>query len=72
MLYNIWVIKELLMLHLLFYLETLNISGLLDIDNIFAYANILLAALIPVVLISLGFALARYVVSFVMRIFQNL
>ena len=52
--------------------ETLNISGLLDIDNIFAYSNILLSALIPVVLISLGFALARYVVGFVMRIFNNL
>lgn len=61
-----------MMPYLLFVFETLNISGLLDIDNIFAYANILLAALIPVVLISLGFALARYVVGFVMRIFNNL
>jgi len=52
--------------------ETLNISSLLDIDNIFSYANILLTALVPVVLISLGFALARYVVGFVMRIFNNL
>jgi len=52
--------------------ETLNISGLLDTDQIFAYANILLAALIPVVLIGLGFALARFVISFVQRVFNSL
>jgi len=52
--------------------ETLNIAGLLDIDGIFYFANILLAALIPVVLISLGFALARFVVSFVQRVFNGL
>ena len=52
--------------------ETLNISGLLDVDSIFAYANILLAALIPVVLISLGFALARFVIAFVQRVFNSL
>lgn len=52
--------------------ESLNISGLLDIDEIFIYANILLAALIPVVLISLGFALARFVISFVQRVFNGL
>jgi len=52
--------------------ETLDISSLLNTDNIFFYANILLTALIPVVLISLGFALARYVVAFVQRVFSNL
>lgn len=55
-----------------FTFETLNISGLLDTDQIFAYANILLAALIPVVLIGLGFALARFVISFVQRVFNSL
>lgn len=52
--------------------ETLNIAGLLDTDSIFTYANILLAALIPIVLISLGFALARFVVGFVQRVFNSL
>ena len=52
--------------------ETLNIAGLLDTDSIFPYANILLAALIPIVLISLGFALARFVVGFVQRVFNSL
>lgn len=60
------------MSNLIMVAETLNVSGLLDVDNIFAYANILLTALIPVVLISLGFALAQYVIRFVMRIFNNL
>ena len=53
-------------------METLNISGLLNTDEIFRYANILLAALIPVVLIGLGFALARLVVAFVQRVFNGL
>jgi polyferredoxin len=53
-------------------METLNISGLLNTDEIFRYANILLAALIPVVLIGLGFALARFVVAFVQRVFNGL
>jgi len=52
--------------------ETLNISSLLDIDSIFSYSNILLAAILPAVLITLGFALARYVIGFVMRIFNGL
>lgn len=60
------------MIYLLFALETLDIASLLNIDSIFQYANILLAALVPIVLISLGFALAKYVISFVMRIFNNL
>ena len=53
-------------------MESLNISGLLDIDSIFGYANILLAALVPVVLIGLGFALASYIIKFVQRVFNNL
>jgi len=52
--------------------ETLNISGLLDVDSIFRYSNILLSALIPIALISLGFALAQFIARFVMRIFNNL
>lgn len=60
------------MIYLLFLLETLNVSGLLDIDSIFYYANILLSALIPAVLLVLGFAIARYVIAFVQRVFNNL
>lgn len=60
------------MIYLLFFLETLDIGSLLNTDSIFQYANILLAALVPVVLISLGFALAKYVIAFVMRIFNGL
>ena len=52
--------------------ETLNIASLLDTSAIFGYSNILLGALIPIVLLSLGFALAQFVVKFVMRIFNNL
>jgi len=52
--------------------ETLDIDALLNVSAIFGYSNILLGALIPIVLLSLGFALAQFVVKFVMRIFNNL
>lgn len=52
--------------------ETLNLSTLINTDSIFQYANILLVALGPVVLIGLGFALAKFIIGFVQRAFSSL
>lgn len=53
-------------------METLDLSTLINTDALFQYANILIQALGPVVLIGLGFALARYIIGFVQRIFAGL
>jgi len=53
-------------------MESLNIGALLDTGKIFEYANLMLSALIPVVLIGVGFALANYIIRFVQRMFNNL
>lgn len=51
---------------------SLALSTLINTDQMFYYANMLLLALGPVVLISIGFSLAKYIISFVQRIFSSL
>jgi len=53
-------------------MESLDISSLLNVNKIFEYANLMLSALVPVILIGLGFALANYIIRFVQRLFNNL
>jgi hypothetical protein len=51
---------------------TLDLGSLINTDSMFSYANILLVALGPVVLIGLGFALGKYIINFVQRIFSSI
>jgi len=53
-------------------MESLDISSLINTDSLFSNANILLAALGPVVLLGLGFALAKFIISYVQRMFSSL
>ena len=53
-------------------MTSLDLSTLMDTDKIFEYANLLLIALGPVVLIGIGFALAKYIITFVQRVFNSL
>ena len=50
----------------------LNLSAFLDTNVIFEYANIILLALGPVVMISVGFGLGRTILNFVQSIFRSL
>ena len=53
-------------------MESLDIASLINTDSLFGYANILLGALGPVVLLGLGFALAKFIISYVQRMFSSL
>lgn len=53
-------------------MTSLDLSTLMDTNKIFEYANLLLVALGPVVLIGIGFALAKYIITFVQRVFNSL
>jgi uncharacterized membrane protein len=53
-------------------METLDVSSLLDTDQIFASANLLIAAVGAIVLIVVGFKLAALVIRWVLNIFDTL
>jgi len=53
-------------------METLDISSLLNTDEIFASANLLIGAVGAIVLIVVGFKLAALIIRFVLNIFDTL
>lgn len=50
--------------------ESLNIN--LDVSVLFSYANIILSALMPVILISAGFALGMFILKQIAQAFRRL
>jgi len=53
-------------------METLDISSLLNTDDIFASANLLIAAVGGIVLIVVGFKLAALIIRWVLGIFDTM
>jgi len=52
-------------------METLDVSSLIDPDAMFSNANILLQAFGALVLLIVGFGLAKVVIRFVINMFSN-
>lgn len=52
-------------------MESLNVEALLDTEKMFEYANVLINALAAVVLLGLGFMLAKFIIRFVLNIFNS-
>lgn len=52
-------------------METLNVEALMNTDQIFGYANILIMAFGGLVLLVVGFQLAKVVIRFVINLFGN-
>ena len=52
-------------------MQTLDVAALIDTPQMFANANILIAALGGVVLVIVGFNLAKLVIRFVLNIFNS-
>ena len=53
-------------------MQTLDISSLVNTGQMFANANILIGAVAGVVLVAVGFNLAKLVIRFVLNIFNGL
>ena len=52
-------------------METLDMAGFMDTEKMFEYANVLLAAFGTLVMLVVGFHLAKVVIRFVINLFNN-